>query len=85
MLGIESGIVLSTGDCVASFTKAYSGSYGGNNTDPDLAKLVIGNSGDAAVLEFQLVATGSLLNFQYVFGSREFDQPEQYNDVFGLL
>ncbi len=76
--GINRGIVLITN--------------GGNENaekDPDLAKMIAdaGNTygGDTASIEFSITAEGDLLNFDYAFGSREFDQPVQYNDVFALF
>lgn len=57
-----------------------------NQPDGDLTRLNGGAATkDTAVLEFELIATGDLLNFQYVFASSEFEQDEPYNDVFGLF
>ena len=73
--GMEGGIALST-------------NYGGDN-DPDLAKLIEAEGreygGHTSTLEFTLTATGTLLNFGYVFASCEFNQGPQYNDIFGLF
>ncbi len=72
--GIDSGIILDTSGRVSG------------KTDADLAKLVdYSYSGSYSTLEFELTSTGTLLNFNYVFASREFDQPVKYNDVFGLF
>lgn len=72
--GIESGIILDT-----------SGTIDGSKDD-DLASLMSYTyGGHTSSLEFELVADGDLLNFNYVFASLEFDQSPQYNDVFGLF
>ena len=75
-IGISEGIVLDTSGQVSGAT------------DPDLAKDVsswhYNYGGDTSSLEFELVAQGDLLNFNYAFASREFDQPSNYNDAFGL-
>ena len=78
-LGIESGIVLDT-----------SGSVDGSAAnDPNLATLVNATGysygGSTSTLSFQMTATGTLLNFNYVFASAEFDQNAKYNDIFGLF
>ncbi len=76
--GINRGIVLITSDEVINV-----------EVDPDLDKMIgtAGNSygGDTALIEFSMVAEGNLLNFDYSFASREFDQPVQFNDVFALF
>ena len=72
--GIDSGIILDTSGSVAS------------ENDADLAALMsYPYGGDTSSLEFELVADGDLLNFNYVFVSDEFNQPSEYNDVFGLF
>ena len=72
--GIDSGIMLDTSGRIDA------------GEDADLKKLMdYSYGGHTSTLEFELVSTGSLLNFNYVFASREFDQPVKYNDVFGLF
>ncbi len=72
--GIDSGIVLDS-----------SGRVAGAN-DADLASLMdYDYGGHTSTLEFELTSTGTLLNFNYVFASREFDQAVKFNDVFGLF
>ncbi|SDH25631.1 hypothetical protein SAMN05421493_10133 [Pseudobutyrivibrio sp. 49] len=76
-VGIESGIILDT---------SYMAS---TNHDYDLEKLVtqLGYSygGHTSTLEFTMIASGNLLNFNYVFASSEFDQSSCFNDAFGLF
>ncbi len=86
-LGIEEGILLTTGEAssvaapASSFTSGTSGT--GGNTD--LAMLSGGSINDACVLEFDCIPLGDTLLFNYVFGSEEY--PEyvctNFNDVFG--
>lgn len=79
-LGMDSGIMLDTGS-------------GADVADPDLALLIAaqgqqygsGSSYSTSTLQFSMTATGSLLNFRYVFASSEFTQNPRYNDVFGLF
>ncbi len=88
-LGIDSGIVLSTGYIKSGYTNnchgidnvAYDGIYGLNRAsnsigtagDVDLANIIADNY-DAAVLEFDFVPTGDSIAFRYVFGSEEYPQ-----------
>ena len=76
-LGINSGIILDTsGDADAA-------------NDADLQALVsslgYNYGGHTSTLEFEMTATGKLLNFNYVFASREFTESSNYNDAFGLF
>ena len=74
-VGIESGIILDT-----------SGSGGVSENDSDLASIMdYPYGGHTSSLEFTLTATGTFLNFNYVFASNEFQYGEQFNDVFGLF
>ncbi len=91
-IGLESGVILSTGDA-----SDVVGSPNGNNDidtnngtpgDPDLDAIVAPNTtNDAAVLEFDFVATGTVLVFQYVFGSDEYNDfvNAGFNDVFAFF
>ncbi len=91
-LGVNAGIVISTGDVTqiaADVSNFASGSMAGLG-DFDLQVLNAGGfpSYDAAVLEFDLtVADSGDMNFQYVFGSEEYPEwvGTSFNDVFGFL
>ena len=76
-IGMESGIVLDT-----------SGKYSAANNE-HLVKLINNEGqecgGHTSTLEFKLKATGSVLRFNYVFASGEFNQAPQFNDIFGLF
>ncbi|GEM_PF-6752038 len=77
-IGITSCVTLDT-----------SGKISSDFTDPDLDALITSEAkdygGDTAALMFTMQATGSLLNFNYVFASSEFDEDPKYNDIFGLF
>ena len=81
-IGFDNGVILSCTGAVAQ-----------SGIDSDLAKLVSANgqqygqsgNGNTSTLEFELIATGTLLNFNYVFASQEFDQAATFNDIFGLF
>jgi gliding motility-associated-like protein len=93
-VGIETGIILGTGDVANAVgpNNASSSSLGGGfggATDPDLDELDGLTHNDAAILEFDFVATGSSVSFEYVFASEEY--PEftvdcgNVSDVFGFF
>ncbi|MBV6517998.1 MAG: LamG domain-containing protein [Candidatus Brocadia sp.] len=89
-IGIEGGVVLSSGDI--SFVNGPNMSDEFtiiNNTfgDSDLDMLVGDFTCDAAVLEFDFIPTGNTLSFQYVFASEEYNEyvDSSFNDVFGFF
>jgi gliding motility-associated-like protein len=91
ILGLSSGIVLSTGkvtDLASANTvpnKQYN-TQGGS--DPQLQALTPLNSiYDAAVLEFDFIPTTDSVQFRFVFGSEEYAEwiGSNFNDVFGFF
>ena len=100
-LGIDSGIVMCTGDIYALDPVVGSSFPILPNvvTDPDLLTVansvpgMIGQSfsvssiNDVATLEFDFIPTSDSLDFRYVFGSQEYFAWENtsYNDVFGFF
>ncbi|MGC6491021.1 MAG: choice-of-anchor L domain-containing protein, partial [Flavobacteriales bacterium] len=98
-IGIDSGIIMATGD----ISEIVPGNFGGGIinaiNDPDLLDLansVPGQIGqnftvtsvnDVAILEFDFIPVSSYLSFKYVFASQEYYGFEntQYNDVFGFF
>ena len=100
-LGINSGIVMATGDIYALDPVVGGGFPFLTNliVDPDL--LAVANSvpgmigqtfsvssiNDVAILEFDFIPTSDSLKFRYVFGSQEYFGFENttYNDVFGFF
>jgi len=100
-LGIDSGIVMSSGD-IYTLDPIIGGSFPilpNTVTDPDLLAVansvpgMIGQSfsvssiNDVAILEFDFIPTSDSLNFRYAFGSAEYFAWENssYNDVFGFF
>lgn len=100
-LGIDSGIVLATGE-VSLLDPTFTSTFPllpNTATDPDL--LTVANSvppligqtftvssiNDVAKLEFDFIPTSDTVKFRYVFGSQEYFGFENttYNDVFGFF
>jgi gliding motility-associated-like protein len=56
-------------------------------TDPDLSAIASGNPTNGAILEFDFVAVGDSLVFNYVFASSEYTgyTCSSYNDAFGFF
>jgi gliding motility-associated-like protein len=90
-LGIDSGIVFSTGDVTKIQTSASTFISTSNNTtgDTDLESLVTtSKSYDAAIIEFDFYTFSNSVSFKYVFGSEEYPNfacDPKYNDVFGFF
>ncbi|MDO3722161.1 choice-of-anchor L domain-containing protein [Marinobacter sp. chi1] len=89
-LGIESGILLTTGQAALAEGPNISGSAGlslGTPGDGDLAALAGGIANDANVLAFDFSSDGGDLLFSYVFGSEEYNDyvGSTFNDVFGFF
>lgn len=92
-IGIGNGVVLASGDVAVTVGPNDNGgaTLGGGNfgaTDPDLQLLIPGfGLNDAAVLEFDFVAAGDSVRFQYVWGSEEYPEfvNSSFNDVFGFF
>ncbi len=103
LFSISSGLVLSCDvaenlECPADFLTC-DGCLGNGFSDPDLLEIansvpdLIGESfsvnsvNDGCVLEFDFVAAGDTISFNYVFGSDEYETwiNTQYNDVFAFF
>lgn len=89
---ISDGMMMATGDCVVAIGPNNSGSQttGGGNfgiSDPDLDLLSTFNTNDAVVLEFDFIATGDSISFNYTFGSEEYNEYVcgSVNDAFGFF
>jgi len=94
-LGLDSGIVLTTGR--ASTTGSSYGVNGqasvnastNNSTagDPQLNALANSSTQNACILEFDLVPKGDTISFDYVFGSEEYNTSTcgTYNDAFAFF
>lgn len=89
-LGIESGVILSSGDiALAAGPNLSDGVTGLNNTPGDANLNTIVGAGhetfDAAVLEFDFVPATSSVSFRYVFASEEYNEfVGAFNDVFAF-
>ena len=90
-IGINAGVVLTTGDINNIIGPNNSGSTTTNNFgagDPQLTALSGYNTLDAVGFEFDLIPTADTLKFNYIFGSEEYAEwvgAQQYNDVFGFF
>lgn len=90
-LGIEKGIILTTGNANYAVGPNDSDNKTGVNGQPgdvDLNTLVSGSStSDASVLEFDFTSTTGDLFFNYVFASEEYNEyvNSSFNDVFGFF
>ena len=96
VMGLGAGVILGTGDVLNAIgpNNASSASLGGGNSgasDPDLDAMDGLVHNDAAILEFDFVATGTTMNFQYVFASEEYPEYTgaggcgNVSDVFGFF
>ena len=100
-LGIDSGVVLSTGDIIDLDPNGFgSGNVPfSTNSDPDLLNIAnsvpplinqpfnVSGIFDVATLEFDFIPNSDTLSFNYVFGSNEYLTwiNSEYNDVFGFF
>lgn len=87
---IARGVVMSTGNIstLPGTANQFSSSNGPSNmSDPDLVAISGVTINDAMILEFDFVATGDSMRFNYMFGSEEY--PEfvggTVNDAFGFF
>jgi gliding motility-associated-like protein len=89
-IGIESGIVMTTGDVTLLNTttnnNSGSGTDNGAGSDTDLASIAGTNINNAAVYTIDFIPTADTLRFNYVFASEEYpDFVCSINDVFGFF
>ena len=97
ILGIDSGIILSTGNIYNAFganTLPYQTGYFSDpkakkkpKGDKDLNRISHGSSGDCVVFEFDFIPFDNKIAFNYVFGSEEYPEyvGSKYNDVFAFI
>jgi len=90
VVGIESGVMLSSGNIANAIGPNNSGSKGASNSasgDTDLNTFSGKTTYDAAVLNFDFVPNQSKLYMRYVFSSDEYNEyvGSNYNDVFAFL
>ncbi len=90
-LGVMAGMFFSTGNVNTAVgpndTGGTSGSMG-EDGDTDLENLLSGfQTFDASVLEMDIVSTGTMLDFSYVFASEEYPEfvNTGFNDIFAFF
>lgn len=96
-LGIDNGIILSSGGVFDAFSANNLPYKTGYFSDPkakrkpkgdkDLNRISHGTSGDAIVIEFDFIPLNNKIMFNYVFGSEEYPEyvGSKYNDVFAFI
>jgi gliding motility-associated-like protein len=90
-IGLNSGVILTSGSAALVPGPNNSGSAGQNNNmpgDPQLQSLIPGYTVyDASVFEFDFTPLSDTIKFRYVFGSEEYPEysNSSYNDVFGFF
>lgn len=90
-IGIDRGIIMSSGFATTAATANTAGGTTGNttggNTDPNLQPIATGGLNDVSRYEISFIPTADTLRFKYVFASEEY--PEYacsgFNDVFGFF
>jgi gliding motility-associated-like protein len=88
-LGIDSGVLISSGNATLAVGPNNTGSQGTDNGCPGnalLQALCGQNTFNAAVLDFDVLLNTDTLKFNYVFASEEYPEwvGTAYNDVFAL-
>jgi gliding motility-associated-like protein len=89
-LGLDSGIVLTTGNAASVATSEPALTSFNNNTNGDPALQALSGASttrDACILQFDLVPKGDTIKFEYVFGSEEYINSVcgPYNDAFAFF
>jgi gliding motility-associated-like protein len=98
-LGLDSGIVLATGDVMEIEPGFVGGLMPPGGSDPDLLTVansvppligqafVVGATEDAAILEFDFVPASDTVRFKYIFASDEYQTfiNTSFNDVFAFF
>lgn len=88
-IGIDSGIVLTSGSALIAKGPNTQGSAGigaGLPGDPQLSAIAGVATNDACALEFDFVPQYDTIRFRYVFGSEEYNAfVASYNDIFAFF
>lgn len=89
---IANGVLLTTGNGSVAVGPNNSGSSSSQTsevfvTDPDMAMIATGSMNGGIVLEFDFIATGNELSFDYIFASEEYPEFVNggVNDCFGFF
>uniref|UniRef100_UPI0025BD449D choice-of-anchor L domain-containing protein n=1 Tax=Flavobacterium sp. UBA7682 TaxID=1946560 RepID=UPI0025BD449D len=91
-IGLEEGIILSTGKGIVAIGPNNSGGTTNATDNPtegdaDLDQLTTNTVMNIAILEFDFVPNGQTLSFDFVFASEEYPEwaNSSFNDVFGFF
>lgn len=88
-LGINDGLVLTTGtaSAISGFAQTLASANNNAPGDPQLNTLANTNTYDACILVFDFVPAGDTVKFDYVFGSEEYNNATcgPYNDAFAFF
>ena len=90
-IGIENGVIISTGDMNNAPGPNDSNSAGGNvpgdELQQDLIDMATSSVNDATGISFDFTPTTDMIEFEYVFASEEYCEyvNSSYNDVFGFF
>ncbi|MEI6122557.1 MAG: choice-of-anchor L domain-containing protein [Bacteroidota bacterium] len=93
-LGMNDGIILTTGvingiPAIGDTASKFANTYNSQPGDALLSAILSYSNPtmDAAVLEFDLVPVGNILEFKYVFASEEYPEfaGSSFNDMFGFF
>lgn len=87
-IGLNEGIVLSSGDIRSAMLDSPTiGALGNPGGDVDLEFLTGWMTYDLSAIEFDFIATGDSMSFQFVFASNEYLEfvGTSFNDVFGFF
>lgn len=91
IIGLEKGIILSTGEIEnaegPNTATDYTGNFNDNSGDIDLNLMSTTGIKDAVGIEFDFVPLDSIVTFRYVFASEEYCEfvGSNFNDVFGFF
>lgn len=90
IIGFREGLILSSGS-ISSIkgpnTSNSTSTSNGLSGDVDLDGLITQTSYDATILEFDFIPSGTVVTFDYVFSSEEYNEfvNTTFNDVFGFF
>ncbi len=90
-IGLDSGIILSTGNINTAVGPNTTGNTGSSNNQPGDPLITLLNPNepnfDAAWIEFEVTPESDSLKFRFVFASEEYPENvnKNFNDVFGLF
>ena len=87
-LGFEQGIILTSGEIALAIPGSPSITGGdGNGGDPQLSALAGFDTYDKCIVEFDLIPAGDNVDFQYVWGSYEYQSYtcSSFNDIFAFF